>query len=305
MLIDDLLNSKEWREAGLIEPIRKRLEKAPKFVLRRDFAMAVDEMVHNGWERNRDKIVPLCRLPYPECWIELAQMDRLAFRDKLPIRTYECPVKRIGWLLTEVNKNGRWKVEMFWSFDRGNESFQNMINGVELRESMFWVKAPLSAAMVSLSFDPTAPNANEAISPFGPSSFSIMAIARDSTYSFKLDHPGNLTDWEGEGTFLMGTLAMLHSKNVTDRTPVSFAKKNKAAVKAGQLPLFDHHVISIHQRYIKRNMDKETANDGRKFRFHFCRAHFKIRKTGVFFWHAHDRGDIRLGRVHKDYDLTT
>jgi hypothetical protein len=80
MLIDDLLNNQSWEKAGVIKSLRGRLAKAPKFVLRRDFAMAVDELVHNNWEVDRDKIVPLCRIPYPECWIELAQVDRLSDR---------------------------------------------------------------------------------------------------------------------------------------------------------------------------------------------------------------------------------
>ena len=81
MLIDDILNNRQWKEAGDIASLRTRLEKAPKFVLRRDFAMEVDEIVHDNWKENCDKIVPLCRVPYPECWMELAQADRLADRD--------------------------------------------------------------------------------------------------------------------------------------------------------------------------------------------------------------------------------
>jgi hypothetical protein len=56
-------------EGGVITSLRARLEKVPKFVLRRDFAMAVDEIVHDNWKENCHKIVPLCRIPYPECWM--------------------------------------------------------------------------------------------------------------------------------------------------------------------------------------------------------------------------------------------
>jgi len=300
MLIDEILSNKSWKKTGVIDSLRRRLAAAPKFVLRRDFAMAIDEIVHNNWTENCNKVVPLCRLPYRECWIEVAQNDRYAHRRHIVIRDNENKTKRIGWLLTEIDDRGVWVAQMFWSFDTSDLKFQETV--AKLGPD-FWSTCPLSGATTKILFNPSAKKALEAIGVYGPSDFSINVVNLDKTYAAKLDFSGTMTDWEGEGTFLMGVLSLLNSKNVVEFTPVSFAKKNKAAVKDGRLPLFEYHEISIHQRYTKRNMDPATAGDGKKFRFHWCRGHFKVRKTGVFFWSSHGRGDPKLGSIGKDYHV--
>jgi hypothetical protein len=300
MLIDDLLNCRQWKEAKIIDHLRSRLIKAPKFIMRADFAMAVDEVVHTNWDKNYPKMVPLARIPYRECWFETSQSERTAYRAAADIRPYEVRVKRIGYLLTEIETGGKWVANMFWSFDQKDPRIQQIKAETD---PDFWASAPYSAAMASISFDPQCPIAFDAVEPYGPSEFALGVVQAGGTGLHEINFKGTLTDWTGEGSFLVATLALLNSKNVVESTPVSFEKKNKAAVKSGQLPLYDHHVLSITKRYIKRNMDLSTASDGRKFRLHFVRGHFKVRRTGVFFWHDHSRGDSKLGHVHKDYDL--
>lgn len=299
MLIDDILNNSVWTKAGVIGPLRTQLIKAPKFILRCDFAMAVDELTHNDWPKNCNKIIPLCRLPYQECWVEVAHNDRLAYRSDMVKRKYEVRIKRVGWLLTQVHDNGTWIAQMFWSVDQTDPEFQKVSS---ITPSGSWVSVPLSGAIAAIRFNPQAATAEEAIEGDGLSAYAIHTITKKLAKEYDLR--GLLTDWEGEGSFLMATLALINSKNVTEYTPVSFQKKNKAAMKSGQSPLYDHKVISIHTRYSKRNL-KSDVSDGRKFRSHFCRGHFKIRKTGVFFWSAHRRGDLALGSVPpRDYHVT-
>ena len=72
MLIDQLLGDPMLAKIGyLTADLRGRLAKAPKFVLRRDFAMAADALSDSLDDIN--KALPFCRLPYPECWIDVAQ----------------------------------------------------------------------------------------------------------------------------------------------------------------------------------------------------------------------------------------
>ena len=300
MLIDDLLNCRQWKQAGIIEDIRPRLMKAPKFIMHADFAMAVDELVHINWEKNYPKMVPLCRLPYRECWFETSQAERTLYRSATDIRPYEVKIKRIGFLLTEIETGGKWVAQMFWSFDQKDPKIHELTAG---SDPEFWASAPYSAAMASVCFDPQCRVADNAIMPYGPSEFAIGVVKVGGASLHEMNFKGTLTDWAGEGSFLVATLALLNSRNVVESTSVSFAKKNKAAAKSGQLPLYDHHVLSITKRYIKRNMDPSTVSDGRKFRLHFVRGHFKVRRTGVFFWHHHSRGDSKIGHVDKDYDL--
>ena len=48
----------------------------------------------------------------------------------------------------------------------------------------------------------------------------------------------------------------------------------------------------------------DPRGDYAPMRGHFVRGHFKIRKTGVFFWHPHARGDFGRGQIEKDYEIT-
>jgi hypothetical protein len=41
----------------------------------------------------------------------------------------------------------------------------------------------------------------------------------------------------------------------------------------------------------------------RELRAHFVRGHFKARKSGVFWWSPHARGDLSRGMVAKDYEV--
>ena len=111
MLIDELLTNPILDKAGFRTPeLRSHLSKATTFVLRRDFATAADEFSCNL--DNLKKVLPLARLPYPVCWLEVAQADRQSFREA-PLET-DGELLRIGWLLTQLNPQGAWSAQMFW-----------------------------------------------------------------------------------------------------------------------------------------------------------------------------------------------
>jgi hypothetical protein len=96
MLIDQLLGDSILAKAGyLTADLRGRLAKAPKFVLRRDFAMAADAL--SGSLDDLNKALPFCRLPYPECWIEVAQGDRRSFAESPIALETDSPIKRVAF----------------------------------------------------------------------------------------------------------------------------------------------------------------------------------------------------------------
>ena len=114
MLIDDLLSDPILRKAGyLTGDLRGRLSKATKFVQRQDFALAADEFSSNI--DNVNKVLPLARLPFPEMWLEVSQHDRRLFA-QAPLDAGDAALSRVGYLLTQVNQQGAWSAQMFWSF---------------------------------------------------------------------------------------------------------------------------------------------------------------------------------------------
>jgi hypothetical protein len=117
MLIDDLVSNPILVKLGILpEALRGRLSKVPKFMLRRDFAMAADEFSLDVG--NVSKVLPLARLPYPECWLEVAQADRHHFASG-PREPTDGELSRVGFLLTQLTQQGAWSAQMFWSFAAG------------------------------------------------------------------------------------------------------------------------------------------------------------------------------------------
>jgi hypothetical protein len=132
MLIDQLLGDPILAKAEMLAPdLRGRLAKATKFVLRRDFAMAADEFSSDI--ANINKVLGFARLPYPECWFEVAQNDRKLFAEAGMEET-DRRCQRVGFLAAAGDDpaqlrahfvRGHFKVRrtgvFFWSaYQRGN-----------------------------------------------------------------------------------------------------------------------------------------------------------------------------------------
>jgi hypothetical protein len=103
------------------------------------------------------------------------------------------------------------------------------------------------------------------------------------------------TSWEqdilGEAPFAETVIAMMNSRNAIETRPVDLSALNKARIKRKR-PAFLHY-RTTHLRLSQAQtrafraglLSKEDA--GR----HRVRGHFKIRKTGVYWWSPFFRGD--------------
>jgi hypothetical protein len=105
---------------------------------------------------------------------------------------------------------------------------------------------------------------------------------------------------------LVGMLILLNSKNcvsINDCTPP--AALNKARVKRGKLPLISYRTVKINlgRRDIREASAQKMSES--EIRRHLVRGHFKIRKTGVYWWRNHIRGVAAAGVVaHESYRVT-
>ena len=114
-------------------------------------------------------------------------------------------------------------------------------------------------------------------------------------------------DMQGEGTFVQCFLAMLNSRNpVVEHEPVDLTKLNKSRRKSGKAEFLTYSKtrlsLSRSQARIARarGVDRATAMQT------LVRGHFKIRRTGVFWWSPFVRGDARKGSVERQaYDIST
>ena len=112
------------------------------------------------------------------------------------------------------------------------------------------------------------------------------------------------SDWAGEVAYLLAVIGLMNARNATELIAVDQRKLNQARVKRGVRPLFEHHVLKIHTRQQRRVSDSERGGSHEPIRGHFVAGHWKVRRTGIFFWHPFQRGDFTKGKIDKTYEVT-
>jgi hypothetical protein len=268
MLIDQIVADPNWHtRRGMTAALRGRLSKAPKLILSADFAIAADQFRNDfdNLERGRQ----FCRLPFDECWIEFAEADRSAARRTITTPESMARKKRIGYLLTNTDHDGAFAGRIFISIEQA------------MRPGASWITAP-----VDVRYDPHTASFDTAYRHR-----EIYAAGRDA-----------LAWWRGEPRYLTAVLELLQSKNATEVALVDLSQLNRQRARRNNSLLFSYHLVSIPARYRQRHIADGSSGQG--IRAHYVRGHFKVRRTGIFFWSAYQRGNPALGRVHKDYLLT-
>lgn len=124
---------------------------------------------------------------------------------------------------------------------------------------------------------------------------SVMTPAQTSQAikSWKLDV-------EGEGPFVEFFLAMLNSRNCITREPVDLIKFNRARAKQRKPPMLNYTRLKLS---LSNNQRRATAASGMPHdtaRWHLVRGHFKVRKTGVYWWSSFGRGDPKRAGVKRE-----
>jgi hypothetical protein len=92
---------------------------------------------------------------------------------------------------------------------------------------------------------------------------------------------------------------VMNIKNIVGTEPVvPAAALQKARVRRGKLPLLGYTRVDIRLSKALAARVGEAADPRQPVRLHLCRGHFKIRKTGVFWWSPHPRGSAAAGVIH-------
>jgi hypothetical protein len=114
-----------------------------------------------------------------------------------------------------------------------------------------------------------------------------------------------MADVTDEMGHILATLILMNSKNCIEFKNVEPPPKlNKARRKQGKLELLPYSTVEIKlNKPAARAADEGRGDEGR-MRRHLVRGHFKVRATGIFWWHHFMRGDEQTGTVeHKKYKV--
>lgn len=303
MLADELLKPndhlREMALGGGFDAFQAKLREAQKFVLDRSIGEVAGDMPRPAL---RD-VLPFCRLPYPVCWIEIAQQDRPFFADAFEQganysggRTFQ-PV-RVGILCEQQGDNPqRFWASLCWTYSVADQLAQAL-------------DRPTSVTPIGLSIWCDAPDAtnrepftvHRLVTPYFHDTMEV--IAKKAPDFFEMLARNGDHDWAGEPWFWLAALALLNAKNGASSTlKTADVALNKSRAKAGKLPLVDYHQLTLRIGPRDRSAARGTASERATMRAHTVRGHFKIRATGVYWWRPFIRGEIAEGFTGKTYKV--
>lgn len=95
-------------------------------------------------------------------------------------------------------------------------------------------------------------------------------------------------------------IALTNAKSIIERKFIEVKEPITRRRMSKKLPLFSHHVVKLRpsDSYGTERLSGDCASG---VRAHLVRGHFKICKTGLFWWSPFVRGSAKLGIVTHDY----
>jgi hypothetical protein len=144
------------------------------------------------------------------------------------------------------------------------------------------------------------------ISPHGPGLIAtILSASRTQAQVHDFMNRWQ-ADMQGEAGWVQVFLVMLNSRNpVFEHRPVDLTKLNKARRKARKPELLPYNKTRLAMSRSQERIAQAHGIDREAARQHLVRGHFKIRRTGVYWWSPFLRGDARKGSlVRQEYEVT-
>lgn len=278
--------------SGLVH-IARQINSCPRFVLDRAATMMVENVTLQCKESTDIRsVLPLCRLPYQKMWVELAFNDRYEHVLELQRRGHKIPdyidsVKpnRVGLLLEHPQGDTSIiTVQPVWNF--GN-----------------MVRFATKVAVVHLTQD-DCERANYVVPPYMEGFWNVVHSMSQEI----IDYAEGAVEYDlsGEPMFAMGLMITMNSRNLLSvEAEEDMSKINKARFKTGKPKLLSHKPVSLNlsPAMRRRVISMATGQGAGEYAPHLVRGHFKVRKTGIFWWSPHARGpdsDIKP----KDYRVT-
>lgn len=307
---------------GTISRLAEEITEATCFVFTDDTKEAMGRLASSK-PSSLVSALPLCRAPFKKCWFEwsgkrVESWNRLAKGGDIPLKfgvfidcideTYQRMGVVFSWqhdkkLLPPgmshhacINigalgyfvdwSGGKWKFVEKESRKRPRE-FLNKLSPGELEaenrllDTMVYRVPPMLHELVE----------------------HLRSIGRQEV----VDEIINKTrhDIVGEINYVIAALCLLNSKNCLDIEQADLKNINRARRRNGKKPLISYSTVKIALSKSDRVAAAELGLSEAQIRQHIVRGHFKIRKSGVYWWRPHIRGYAELGEVRRaGYEIT-
>jgi hypothetical protein len=98
-------------------------------------------------------------------------------------------------------------------------------------------------------------------------------------------------------------LVMINSRNAIASSAPDLRRLNRSRERSGKLPMLEHKILDVPISRVQRNGLAALGISSGDIRQHWVRGHFKVRRTGVYWWAAHRRGDADQGIIRNTYRM--
>jgi hypothetical protein len=112
-------------------------------------------------------------------------------------------------------------------------------------------------------------------------------------------------DIEGEPPFADTVIAMMNSRNAIEHRSVDLSALNKSRVKRGRQPFIPYRTTHLRLSQAQQRAFRAGLLSREDAGRHRVRGHFKIRKTGVYWWSPFFRGDPNKPTDRTEYKVVT
>jgi hypothetical protein len=333
MLADDVLAAAGGEAdrlfRGGVSALADDVRRAARYDLTQGVMLSA-QTVHRSEQSPRIRALPLCRLPFERTWFEWpgGAPDGAAPTVAGPARYAPVP-RRCGALVTVDDSRQRGVMTWAWyTKDQGLGINMSPLSVVfDWREEPEPIEDLHDQTLRRWGFDKAEADrlGQEAAYREIPRTRSVApeALQRDrdrfgfvwSPYverfarSYERDngpidptHPlwqGSIGDITGEPAMLQCVILLLNSRNMTAAEAVPAPERlNRQRARKGKLPLLDYTTIRIK---LSRTLSARAGSTGDRAssRFHIVSGHFKVRKTGIYWWSDFSRGDPTKGIVRQ------
>jgi hypothetical protein len=135
----------------------------------------------------------------------------------------------------------------------------------------------------------------------------IQDIVSAVSTELRTDGRGLLSRWSHLVSYysraVISILMLLNSRNLAEEQSLTPHEINRVLPKGHSQVRLGHRKVSIHLSKVQRNRGQVYGGDSEDMPLHSVRGHWKVRRTGVFFWRPFDRGNPIRGYVEKEYKV--
>jgi len=311
--IYDGVDVAEWE---VVKAVADAVEAAPaRFVLHSDAASTIHDLMLAS-PRQMLAALPICRLPFKSLWVEFDYKDRQAYIARLlesgrKIANLDGDIvpKRLGFLLRSGSFEGRDGVFAEVAWDNPLDTHVRSAAGV-----IFLVTDPVVSG--ECATDKERADIRRYHEAY-PDSYSARYSGPELDASLLLERRIRMAEFQHhvavsdlaafrgqkdahaeqvrydlshEWRFVLSLLIALNSRNVirigeeVDRTAL-----NRQRTKKGKSPLLSHCEVRLSLSRFHRKQMHGVA-ESRDLQAHIVRGHWKLRKSGLFWWNPHIRG---------------